>query len=162
MDFTRVTTSRLALCPAHTIATCRSCPETNIAFFETGFFLQRTVRSSRAPAPSEQPCWLCHPPHTCAPSSAWGRQCGCSSHLPGGAHPRQRPPTVGCHRCPLPAPGQAACGAAGSPPPPGAPARPVPPAPHPDSAARPGTAAAGESGRLRGHGVGHVGMARGQ
>lgn len=35
MDFTRVTTSRLALCPAHTIATCRSCPETNSAF-ETG------------------------------------------------------------------------------------------------------------------------------
>lgn len=32
MDFTRVTTSRLALCPAHTIAMCRSCPETNIAF----------------------------------------------------------------------------------------------------------------------------------
>lgn len=32
MDFTRVTTSRLALCPAHTIATCRSCPETNGAF----------------------------------------------------------------------------------------------------------------------------------
>lgn len=94
-------------------------------------------------------CWCRHPPHTCALSAAWGRLCGCSSRPQGCPHPRQRSPTAGCRRCPPPAPGRAADGAAGSPPPPCAPARPAPPAPRPGSAAHPGRAAAGGSGRLR-------------
>jgi len=234
MDFTRVTTSRLALCPAHTIATCRSCPETNVTFLRAGHpHPQSPASSSWGPCygerlhnaarrlgkearsrwespgseagtrslPATPPVWLpspekqdtldpqlrdrwvpitataggeqcqaaahplmpsqgasslppstpCsprryhHPPHTCAPSAAWDRPCGCCSR--GGPHPRRRPPTAGCHGCPRP--GQAAGGAAGSPPPPCAPERPAPPAPRPGPAARPRRAAAGGSGHLQ-------------